>query len=352
MIDVTKIHAYHEIIAQDQHIQRIAQEEEELGNGLFQLIRREAPKAIHFIGCGSSYFLGSALHEHLQRISQGSIESGFASGSEVILGLRKYSKDTLVIALTRSGNSTETLEALRKAKDRFGVKTAAITCSNNSSVQSIADHTVEMPFVVQKSVAMTGGYTATAFIAQLIFLRLFQPELISVAKQKIPVAAKGVLKESQSVIEGISHDTMSRLRHFSFLGYQEDYGVACEGVIKLTEMALADADAYQPLEYRHGPRAKTGSHSLILLFNQTKTVSVVTPLVSELHRLGALVISTGRSIDGSVSISVPELPMNLEWFLKVIPIHWLGLVVSVRQGLNPDEPQNLTPVVEIDPSTF
>ncbi len=351
-MDLSKIHAYHEIIAQEQHILRIAQEEEELGGGLFQLIRRQAPKAIHFIGCGSSYFLGSALHENLQRISQGSIESGFASGSEVILGLRKYTKDTLVIALTRSGNSTETLEALRKAKEQFGVMTAAITCSKNSAVQSIVDHTVEMPFVVQKSVAMTGGYTATAFIAQLIFLRLFQPELIHLAKQEIPTAAKDILNEAQSVIQGIPHETIDRLRHFSFLGYQEDYGVAYEGVIKLTEMALADADAYQPLEYRHGPRAKTGTHSLVLLFGHSKMSSILAPLVSELRHLGALVISTGRSIDGSVSISVPELPMNLEWFLKVIPIHWLGLVVSVRLGLNPDEPQNLTPVVEIDPSTF
>lgn len=344
------IHAYHEILAQAGHLERIAEESEALSSPIVEILKNVRPQSIHFVGCGSSYFLGLALSYHLKRLSGGKICSTALSGSEVMLGMHRFSRDTLLIGLTRSGNSTETIEALKKAKEADGVQTAAITCAADSAIASVVDRIVEMPFVVQRSVAMTGGYTATAFIAQLVFLNIFQPELLDVAKQEIPKQAKRVMSDSQTLIQQLSETERSALQHFSFLGYEEDFGIGWEGVIKLTEMALADVDAYQPLEYRHGPRAKTGPQSLVTLFSRKELKPFLLPLVTELKTTGATIIQTGEPDSATSVIHLPDLPYHLEWLLKVIPIHWLGLYKAVEKGLNPDQPQNLTQVVEIDTS--
>lgn len=342
MVEDTK--TYFEIKEQENTLKLLEEKTKISLQQMSDFVKERNINRIDFVGCGSSYFLSKALSFHLRRLSGDTFFSSYYTGSEVMLGLRKIPEKTLLIGLSRSGDSTETVKALELAKKEYGLFTGGITCEKGSVIDRNSDISIALDFVRQQSVVMTAGYTATAMVAVLFFRKLLGMESEKFVKA-IVSQTKKILWDSEKIFSSID---LKAFNHFVFLGYDELYRVGLEGIIKMSEMALSEVDAFQTLEYRHGPKSKVREGSLITLLSTEKCYSEEKRLLKEIQNLGAKVLNIGSlEIDFAKNIIVEEMEENGNWFLKIIPIQLLGLFKAIAQNLNPDLPKNLDRVVKI-----
>lgn len=311
---------------------------------LKRFIVDKRPKEINFVGCGSSYYLAMGLSKHFNRLSGGEIRSNYYSGSEIMFGLSELPTGSLLIGLSRSGESSETVGALEKAKD-YGAYTAAVTCEPGSAMTRVADVTAEMDFIEEKSIVMTKSFTSMAFLISALARDLFSSETLESYLKEIPELSKKVLDDAGSLFDKLNPGSFE---HFVFLGYDEYFSAAMEGVIKATETSLSEVDCYQTLEYRHGPKSKIRMGSLAVILANSKLYVEEEKMAHEIMELGGTVISIAyRKFQGTNGIEISYEKDDFgDWFLRVIPLQLIGIRRAVAKGLDPDKPTHLTKVVK------
>lgn len=302
------------------------------------------PEEISFVGCGSSYYLAMGLSRQLKRFSRGKVASDYYSGSEVMFGMKRISSDSLLIGLSRSGESSETVEALKKAKSN-GIFTAAITCEPESFLTRVADVSSKLDFINEKAIVMTKSFTSMAFLASALARDLFSNETLLNYLKMIPEFSKKILTETETLLDRLNFGSFN---YFAFLGYEEYFATGMEGVIKATETSLSDVDCYQTLEYRHGPKSKVNEKSLITVIPNEKTLEEELRVMNEMRKLGGTVLAVYKEKIENFPTIVTDYKGNDfgDWFLKVIPLQMIGVKRAVERGLNPDQPTNLTKVVK------
>ena len=333
-----------EIWQQPEKHQTLSEKYPEVVKGLKQFILNKKPEEINFVGCGSSYYLAMGLSKHFSRLSGGEISSNYYSGSEIMFGLSRLPAGSLLVGLSRSGESSETVEALKKAKD-YGAYTAAVTCEPGSAMTRVADVTSEMDFIEEKSIVMTKSFTSMAFLISALARDIFSNESLKSYLKKIPELSKKVLNDAESLFDEINP---GKFEHFAFLGYDEYFSAAMEGVIKVTETSLSDVDCYQTLEYRHGPKSKIKTNSLVAILANSRLYKEEEKMAREIIELGGTVISVAsmkfQGIKG-IELSYEEDDFG-DWFLRVIPLQLIGIKRAIAKGLDPDKPTHLSKVVK------
>ncbi len=298
---------------------------------------------VDFVGCGSSYYLAMGLSFHLNRLSKGRINSKYFSGSEVAFGLRNLPQSAMLIGVSRSGESSETVMALKKTRE-LGIKTGAITCDSKSTLANIADVSANLDFINEESIVMTQSFTSMAFLGSLIIHDIFDKNSLESYMTSIPDIAKKILSNSENLFEKVKPENYD---HFVFLGYDEYFATSMEGVIKVSETSLTPAEAYQTLEYRHGPKSKVGNKTLAVVLTNDFTISEEEKMANEIKQLGGTVISISKKdfkSDNELSVSMGNFN---DWFVRVIPLQIIGVRKSLKKGLLPDEPKNLSKVVKL-----
>jgi glucosamine--fructose-6-phosphate aminotransferase (isomerizing) len=305
------------------------------------LLREKEIKKIAFIGCGSSYFLAMGLAKHMNRLTHSESKGFYFSGSEIIADLRTTEKDTLYVGISRSGESSETVNALKKL-NKTGHLTGALTCESESQIISEANAFIALDFIKEESVVMTKSFTSMAFV----FTALLQDVFASV---DLDAYMNSVVEETETILSN-SEEHLNKLNvgsfdHFVFLGYDEYLAASMEGLIKVTETSLTEVDAFQTLEYRHGPKSKLHQGTLVVIASNEKTFELEEKVALEIESYNAkvLLLSSKDSSFGHITL-MPD-PEYRKWFLRVIPLQLIGIKRAVFKGLNPDEPRNLSKVV-------
>ncbi|WP_456398849.1 SIS domain-containing protein [Mesoaciditoga sp.] len=332
-----------EIDEQPEKLKAVAQNYSKLSSNAVKLLRSEKFSQVNFVGCGTSYNLAMGLSYQLKRFSK--TPSNFFSGSEIAFGLTKLRNDSLLIGLSRSGESTETVLAMKKAKDE-GIKTIGVTCEANSSITRTSDISIVLSFINERSVVMTQSFTSMAFFVSAMIRNLFAPESLDDYLNIIPELSKNVLNDSQSFFDNVN---FAKFDHFVFLGYDEYFATSLEGVTKVTETSLSEVEAYQGLEYRHGPKSKVTDHTFICILSNEVLKEEEEKLANEMKTLGARVLNISKSKMKDVDNIIVDYNKNDfgDWFLRVIPAQIIGVKKAAERGLNPDNPKNLTKVVKL-----
>jgi fructoselysine-6-P-deglycase FrlB-like protein len=257
------------------------------------------------VGCGTSWFMAEAYA--VLRESGGHGETDFFAASE-FPHERRYDR---LVAITRSGTTTEVLELLDRRRGRYPA--VALTADTATPVVDAAEHIVDLSFADERSVVQT-LFATTALTA----LRAGLGEDVAPLAEAARTALAGPLPEQWLTAEQIT-----------FLGRGWAHGVAREAALKLREATQGWTESYPSMEYRHGPVAIAAPGRLVWHFGPDR------------DGLRADVAPTGATF-----VDHPEDPQA-----DLVRVHRLAEATAVRRGLDPDRPRALTRSVVLDAAT-
>jgi glucosamine--fructose-6-phosphate aminotransferase (isomerizing) len=283
------------------------------------------------VGCGTSYHLAQSI---AASFCLNGLNAIAVPGGEWARRRHAYvasDADVHVIALSRSGESTETVQAL-EVSQAAGLKTTAITCEADSSITRHADTVCFAKTHSSEGIVMT----SSASLMLLMGLRLAGVALDS-----------GIVPDATATMKTLDEALTGKLAgrsHFVYLGAGPMHGIAGEGSIKLQEMSLSYAQAYHTMEYRHGPISLVDDRTVAILLYSPDTLKEEATLARELSGKGALVLGLGGP--GDIEIDIPGSPEARS--IAVLPaLQILGERVAGLRGLDTTAPRHLNKVVTL-----
>ncbi|SMB97449.1 glucosamine--fructose-6-phosphate aminotransferase (isomerizing) [Thermanaeromonas toyohensis ToBE] len=315
---------------------------------------KESPVSeIILTGCGSSYYLSLSAAHTLSHVL--GIPCRGIPASELIYyphlffsRSRLRGGNIIVIGISRSGSTTETWMALKRAKGDYNARTMAVTCKASSEIERVADYYLGLPFSDEKSVVMTRSFTSMLLALELMGGILGENSNMVDQLKRLPDLLRSVLKGNTELVEYLARN--GDITRIIILGNGPAYGVACEAALKMTEMVLELSQAYHLLEFRHGPRAITDPKTAIICIPSDAAEEEEEILLSELKELGAKIITVGKlwpRADFSLGIPVKELEETVRLPLVMVPLQLLAYKRAMARGLDPDNPRYLTQVVKL-----
>jgi len=302
-----------------------------------------------FTGCGSTYYLSIWASRLLQELGHKNVIS--LPGSELWYSQETWlagQPRTLLVAVSRSGETTETIYAVDEfLKNGYG-DCVAITCYPNSQLAKRVEHTLLTPSGQERSVAQTRSFTNMMLSVLALLMREVPAGLPSLYEK----AAQEMITRNRETAFTIGRDPA--IERFFFLGDGRLFGLANEVMLKMKEMSLSYSEAYHFLEFRHGPMSMVNEVSLVTGLINSKVFAYEAPVMKDMKKLNAQILVVEEDQKGGFG-QIPDYAFNLG---NEIPLYWLDpfylpllqLVAfehALSKGLNPDKPKNLTAVVEL-----
>jgi glutamine---fructose-6-phosphate transaminase (isomerizing) len=308
--------------------------------------------------CGTSWhaaLVGEYLFEELAHIP---VEVEYAS--EFRYRNAPIEKNTLVLAITQSGETADTLASLRETKRR-GHKVLALCNVVGSTIAREADGGIYLHAGPEIGVASTKGFTSQVTVLALLALfmgrlRMLSPhhgQKILHALQAVPAQIEGILGQNGE-IKRIA-EKYAQARNFFFLGRQYNFPVALEGALKLKEISYIHAEGYPAAEMKHGPIALIDDQTPSVVIIPTdaiyeKTLSNLEVLKARKGPVIAIATEGNHVLAGQVD-DVVYLPQTLEAvfpLLAVVPLQLLAYHIAVARGCDVDKPRNLAKSVTVE----
>lgn len=314
---------------------------------------------IYIVACGSAYHVGVAAQYVIEDLAKIPVRVELASEFRYRRPL--LGKNDLVIVISQSGETADSLAALREAKDK-GIKTLAIVNVVGSSIAREADHVFYTLAGPEIAVATTKAYST-----QLIASYLLAIELGYVRGELEEEHYAGLIAELQTIPDKISRiiEDKERIQWFAskyanahdvfFIGRGIDYAICLEGSLKMKEISYVHSEAYAAGELKHGTISLIEDGTLVIgVLTQSelyeKTVSNLVEVKSRGAYLMGLTSYGHYEIEDTVDFNV-YIPRTDEHFtasLAVIPLQLLGYYLSVAKGLDVDKPRNLAKSVTVE----
>ena len=311
-------------------------------------------KRIIILACGTSYYAGLVAEYLFEEIAKIPTEVHFAS--EFRYRNEPFENGTAVIAISQSGETADTLAALRKAKEH-GLLALGMVNTVGSTIARETDAGVYNHAGPEIGVAST-----KAFLSQLTVLTLMAAyfakdkhanEPILAELEKIPEKIQQILGQS-AIIETLAEKYKNH-ENFLFLGRRYNYPVALEGALKLKEISYIHAEGYGAGEMKHGPLAMISQDFPTLAIIPQNGVSE--KMLSNLEEIKArrgpilAIASEGDKKVSSVAddvIYIPKTIEPLEPFLTVVPLQLFAYYMGTKRGFNVDRPRNLAKSVTVE----
>jgi glutamine---fructose-6-phosphate transaminase (isomerizing) len=305
-------------------------------------------RPVVFTGCGSTYYLGLAAAAHLSELT-GWPTVG-APASELWLAGSYWGPDDMLIAVSRSGSTSETLFAADTFHSVTGRWPITIQCVPDAPLQSKGSIKLIIPAAAEKSVAQTRSFTSMFVAAESMNAVWAKRNDIRDALAELPKAGQRLLEVAVPFAR--TWGPRLDLDRIYFLGSGIRYGLACEASLKMKEMTLSHSEPFHFLEFRHGPKSMVTETALIVGLVSDHNREHELRVLNEMSNLGASVITLGEHVEPigrGVSLSFDsEIAENARGVLYLPPLQLLALERAVAKGLDPDLPRNLDAVVHLD----
>jgi glucosamine--fructose-6-phosphate aminotransferase (isomerizing) len=321
---------------------------------------------IKIAASGTSRHAGLAGHYMIEQLARVPVDVDHAS--EFAYRHPMLEGDELVVAITQSGETADTLAALREAKAR-GAKTIAIANVIDSTIAREADGVLYTYAGREISIAST-----KAFTAQLAVLYLLAVYLAQVRETVTKLDLRRLIEEVAAIpkkleillnVDFLCRDLATRYdlaRDFLFLGRGVHYAAALDGALKLKEVTYIHAEGYPAGEMKHGPNALIDDSLPVVILvcrdpNDSESVLRYEKTLSNLREVKARsgrVIALAAEDDAEVHesadhvIPIPRAPELLLPILEIVPLQLLAYHIAVRRGLDVDKPRNLSKAVLVE----
>lgn len=349
MENLKSSHTYNEIISQSEvwktTINQISSQRETILKWL-----KKAQNQVIFTGCGSTYYLSLHAAAVWQQLTN-TFCRGLPS-SEIWLFPTTGIKNTqsLLIATSRSGYTTETLKAISVFTKLYGDNSIAITCYKDQDISKLATHTIVAEDASEQSIAQTRAFTSMVIIADYLAGLISNNDGFINDLTLLPNIVERLIYGYNNDLEVLGHNL--DFDHFIFLGSGSNYGIACEAMIKMKEMTLSNSEAYHFLEFRHGPKSIVNSKTAIVGILSDTAKKEENAVLEDMKKLGAYVIAVDESGENIHTDKVFCLNSTVgEIFHGILALPLLQLLAyyrAIAKNLDPDRPANLSSVVTLD----
>ena len=318
-----------------------------------------AIKKIMITACGTAYHAGLVGKYYIEQLARIPVEVDIASEFRYRNPL--VDSSTLVIVISQSGETSDSLAALKEAK-RLGARTLAVTNVVGSSISREADQVIYTWAGPEIAVASTKAYTTQLLIMLMLslYLAALRESLPTDRLQKIVEELRSLPQKAETFLSnGQSVKTFAELYGFNedvfFIGRSLDYAVAMEGALKLKEISYIHAEAYAAGELKHGTLALIiEGVPVIALATQMDVYEKTLSNIKEVKARDAVVIGLAMEGDDQIkkyvdhTIFIPATEKYLAPILAVIPLQLLAYYAAVTRGCDVDKPRNLAKSVTVE----
>lgn len=305
------------------------------------------PKQVVFTGCGSTHYLSLTAATLFQQVT--GVPARACPASELLLfseGVISDPAHTLLVAISRSGTTTETIAAISRFKEQGGAWVWTITCYPDTPMAHMSDIVLPTVAAQEESVAQTRSFASMLLMAQSLAALIGGKDRS--ALYKLPEYGKALIANTESLVQEVA--SREEITRFAFLGSGPLFGLANEAMLKMTEMSLTVAQAFHFMEYRHGPMSMAIEE--VAIFGLVSPTAAVheQQVLAEMAEKGATTVSLSV---GSGDIVLPaDLPTWATPILYLPSLQLLAYHRAIAKGLDPDNPRHLTAVVYLDPAVF
>jgi len=317
-----------------------------------EFLARVSFESVLHVGCGSSYYasLFGAYPLTLRKTTGCALPA-----SELIFLLDRgdISSSPLSVFYSRSGETTEIVLALEKAKNR-GIRTVGLTCTEGSTLHRGADFSIVVPHCLEKSYYMTKSFVGLSILGTL-FSQVALRGCSSVDTENLESELRNFVDGAEKIyskhyeVRELAKNTLNK-KAFVVLGSESIYAIAQEASLKLSEVAYTFSHAMHALEFRHGPialRERAGELQVIVLSaSSSKSREYVERLVDDLRAKG---IDTILVSDQEEADFVVPVRMNTQttYLLLILPMYLFAIERALQLGYNPDTPLHIERVVKL-----
>ena len=310
---------------------------------------------IYIVACGTAMHAGLCGKVILEDIcgipTEVDIASEFRYRNPII------DEKTLVIFISQSGETADTIAALKLSKSR-GATTIAITNVVGSSITREADYSIYTHAGPEIAVASTKAYTAQVVL--LAILAIYFAEILEINSDKVLKLKKSILELPSLVKEVLKNtddikDFVKRVykeKDMFFLGRGIDYTVAREASLKLKEISYIHSEAYPAGELKHGPIALIENDVTVvgILTDSHLSKKTISNLQEVITRGAKTFIITNQNVDNDFDniIKIPKINTLLSPILSIIPLQLFSYYISKEKGLDVDKPRNLAKSVTVE----
>ena len=319
------------------------------------LPRTDQYQQVIFTGCGSTYYLSlaaAALYQELTGCPARAVPAGELLLNPQITVSRTFAPaasagvgnpTSLLVAVSRSGATSETVQAVQNFKDQKWGDVVVIS-NYDRALSQFADVNILIDKGQEESVAQTRSF-ASMFVAATAFAaRMAGHKELLGAMEALPETGRSLMAHYEPFAEKIGSNL--DFDRFYFLGSGIRYGLACEVNLKMKEMTLTHSEPFHFLEFRHGPMSMVNEKAIVVGMLSEANRAHEAKVLSEMKSLGGTVASLGETdADIEFRSGVPE---SVRGVLYLPVLQLMAFYRSVAKGLNPDRPKNLTAVVQLN----
>lgn len=323
----------------------------EVHGDLFKYLQQKVGSEVVFVGCGTSYYLAMSAASIFSAIANRKARA--VPSSDVFIfpeSIFPSNSDYFVVLISRSGKTTETKWAARYIKEKMNIETLALTCYPANDLVEICDRALVAKDASEQSVVMTKSFTSMLLLCTLMACVAVESSVVHDDILKLPDLAESVLRSYSRVLQLLAEDLS--LNNFVFLGQGPFYGIACESMLKIKEMAISMSEAYHVLEYRHGPMAIADEHTLVTLFFSNQGTSHEEAVLMDMKKLGAKTLAicetTTATIFNTADVVIEinsGVPDAFRTVLVMLVVQLFSFYRASAKGINPDKPRHLSQVV-------
>jgi len=302
-----------------------------------------------FTGCGSTYYLSLAAASLFTELT-GRGARAVPAGELILYPKSTYEQDVpaTLIAISRSGTTTETVTAVQQFKKAGRGPVIVITNYSGTPLTEMGDLTFVIPAGQEESVAQTRSF-ASMYVAVTAFTALVAGRddwLLQMSA--LPALGKILIEKYEPLARSFGENLA--LDRFYFLGSGPRYGLACEVNLKMKEMTLTHSEPFHFFEFRHGPMSMVGESTAIIGLRSTIHAGQEQVVLDQMKALDAYVLSLGENdTDIAFESNLSEEIRNVI-YLPVLQL--MAYYRAIAKGLDPDNPRNLSAVVHLDAATL
>ncbi len=311
------------------------------------------------VGCGTSWHAGMVARYWIEK--QARLPVSVELASELRYRDAVLDKDTLIIAISQSGETADTLAAIREAK-RLGCKVIAVCNVLASTLAREADGILYTLAGPEIGVASTKAFTTQMVLLYLISLTLanlrgyLSTKLMAQAVQELielPAVMKAYLRANEKVLSWVPH--FENVSSCYYLGRGMQFPVALEASLKLKEISYIHAEGFAAGEMKHGPIAliEEGTRVVVIAMHDELHEKIISN-IQEIKARGAKVYAITDSVNESLEtacesvIVLPSVSQALKPFMSILPLQLLSYYVADAKNLDVDQPRNLAKSVTVE----